>query len=131
MPIPLHHIPVLFVASALTFGGMWANWDPHAAALEFGLPQHVADSLPAQSVMILSSGRGSAIGLAILVLYFKKQYVAIDTILISLLYVGFIDGWICWREGVPNRAIFRALSGALIAAMGWFGWTSSGAAVNA
>jgi len=35
-----------------------------------------------------------------------------------------VDGYMRWREGVPNKAIFRVASGAAIAAWGWFGMTA-------
>jgi hypothetical protein len=95
-----------------------------AAILEFGLPQRIAISNPAQSIMIVSSARISAIGLALFTFYFQEKFEAVDTILFILGYVGLVDGYVCWRESVPGKAVFRASSGGLIAAWGWFGMTA-------
>lgn len=38
--------------------------------------------------------------------------------------VGLADGYVCWQEGVPGRAVFRLASGLVIAAWGWFGMTA-------
>ncbi|KAJ6519175.1 hypothetical protein C8R45DRAFT_14168 [Mycena sanguinolenta] len=123
--IPLRHIPPLFVATALTFGGLWPVFDGPGAIRDFGLPERVAVSSPAQSVMILSSGRGTAIGLALFAFYFQRKYAAFDTVMASLLYVGLVDGYVCWLEGVPGKALFRFSSGVLIAGWGVLGFTSS------
>jgi len=128
MLVPLRHVPILFVASGLTFGGMWANVNPHGAALLFGLPPRIAESLPAQAVMTLCSGRSSVIGMAIWTFYLKKDYAAVDTILILIGYLGLVDGYICWREGVPAKAVERAVASIFAAAVGWFGWTADAAA---
>jgi hypothetical protein len=41
------HVPPLFVATALTFGGLMPFFDAEAAILEFGLPKQIAISKPA------------------------------------------------------------------------------------
>lgn len=94
------------------------------AIREFGLPQRIAMSKQAQSIMVTSSARITAIGLALFTFYFQGKLAEFDTILAILGYVGLVDGYVCWREGVPNKAIFRTVSGLLIAAWGWFGMTT-------
>ncbi|KAI9644960.1 hypothetical protein NHQ30_006995 [Ciborinia camelliae] len=120
----LRHIPPLFVATALTFGGLIPFFNAEYAILEFGLPKRIAVSKPAQSIMILSSARISAIGIALFTFYFQGKYTAVDTVLATLGYVGLVDGYVCWCEGVPNKAVFRFLSGVLISAWGWLGMTA-------
>jgi len=93
------------------------------AILEFGLPKRIAISKPAQSVMILSSARITTLGLALFTFYFQNKLAAVDTILLLLGYVGLADCYVCWIEGVPNKAVFRLASGLVIAAWGWFGMT--------
>lgn len=110
------HIPTLFVAAATTFGGLIPIFNAEYAILEFGLPPRIASSNPAQSIMILSSARISTLGLALFVFYFQDKLVAVDTILLLLGYVGLVDGYVCWLEGVPKKALFRLASGVLIAA---------------
>lgn len=122
----LFHLPPLFVAAATTFGGLIPFFNAEYAILEFGLPQRIASSRPAQSVMILSSGRITAIGMSLFAFYFQGKLVEFDTVLTILgAYVGLVDGYVCLREDVPNKAVFRTASGLAIAAWGWFGLTSA------
>ena len=118
------HIPRLLVASALTFGGLIPFFNAECAILEFGLPKRIAVSKPAQSVMIVSSVRITAIELALCTFYFQEKWEAFDTVLALLGYMGLVDGYVCWREGVPDKAVFRAASEVSIAAWGWLGWTA-------
>lgn len=120
----LRHVPPLFVATATTFGGLMPFFNAEYAIREFGLPQRIAMSKQAQSIMVTSSARITAIGLALFTFYFQGKLAEFDTILAILGYVGLVDGYVCWREGVPNKAIFRTVSGLLIAAWGWFGMTT-------
>ncbi|KAL8993767.1 MAG: hypothetical protein Q9169_006099 [Polycauliona sp. 2 TL-2023] len=121
----LRHIPPLLVATALTFGGLMPFFNAEHAIQEFGLPKRIAISKPAQSIMIVSSARITAIGIALFTFYFQGKFEAVDTILLILGYVGLVDGYVCWLEGVPGKAVFRTLSGTLIAAWGWYGMTLS------
>ncbi|KAL8646340.1 MAG: hypothetical protein Q9226_006901 [Calogaya cf. arnoldii] len=121
----LRHIPPLLVATALTFGGLMPFFNAEYAIQEFGLPKRIATSKPAQSVMIISSARITAIGIALFTFYLQGKFEAVDTILFILGYVGLVDGYVCWLEGVPGKAVFRTLSGTLIAAWGWYGMTVS------
>lgn len=95
------------------------------AILEFGLPPRIATSKPAQSIMIVSSARITAIGLALFIFFFRGQLEVVDIILVTLGYVGLVDGYVCWLECVPQKAIFRTFSGLCIAAWGWFGMTAA------
>jgi hypothetical protein len=63
----LWHIPPLLVATVTTFGGLipFFNADAEYTILEFGLPQSIAVSKPAQSIVIVSPARITAIGLAL------------------------------------------------------------------
>ena len=120
-----YHISPLLVATALTFGGLIPFYNAEYAISEFGLPPRIAKSNSAQSVMIVSSARVTAIGLAMFTFYYRGQHEAVDTILTILGYVGLVDGYVCWYEDVPRRALFRASSGILIATWGWFGLTAA------
>ena len=75
--------------------------------------------------MIVSSARITAIGIALFTFYFQGKLEAVDTILLILGCVGLVDGYVCWLQGVTGKAIFRTLSGTLIAAWGWYGMTLS------
>ncbi|EXJ67066.1 uncharacterized protein A1O5_09712 [Cladophialophora psammophila CBS 110553] len=118
------HAPVLLVATCLTFGGMIPFWNPHGAILEFGLPERIAISEPAHTSFIISGARVSALGMAIWVFYLQGKLAAVDTILALLLYVGGADAYVCWQEGVPMSAIFRAVSGIVIGGWGMLGLTA-------
>lgn len=74
--------------------------------------------------MILSSARITATGLAIFVFYFQGKFEAVDVILVTMGYVGAVDGYVCWKEGVKGKAVFRAMCGAAIAAWGLYGMTA-------
>ncbi|KAJ7044575.1 hypothetical protein C8F04DRAFT_1068786 [Mycena alexandri] len=102
LPFRARHILPLLVASALTYrGGMIPFWNPDGAIREFGLPEHIAVSQPAPASFITSDGKVNAV----------------DPIMALLGYVGAADAYVCWQEGVPNKAIFRGLSGLVIG--GW------------
>ena len=126
--LSLRHLPGLFIASTQTFGGLvplfsapWAEW----AITAYGLP-HIATSQPAQTMMIVSSARMTALGLAIFAFHFQGRYEAVDTMMVTLGWVGLIDGYVSWMEGVKGRVAFRWIAGAVIAAMGWYGLHTGG-----
>ncbi|OJD18468.1 hypothetical protein AJ78_01524 [Emergomyces pasteurianus Ep9510] len=120
----LWHIPSLLVASATTFGGLLPFFNAEYAIKEFGLPQRIATSKQAQSVMVTQSARTTAIGMTLLTFYSQGKLAEFDTILIILAYLGLVDGYVCWREGMAGKAVFRASMGMLIAAWGGFGMTA-------
>ncbi|KAH6666836.1 hypothetical protein B0J14DRAFT_189181 [Halenospora varia] len=96
---PLHHTPALFIAFAMTCGGLLPFFNPQFSISGLGFPSPIYTSKPAQSIMALCSGRTTAIGLAIGTLYYQGNFVAIDTILMCLCWVGLVDGLVLWREG--------------------------------
>jgi hypothetical protein len=121
----LNHIPALFVATALTFGGMVPIFDAKFAIRETGFSQRLYNSKEAQSIMTLGMGRTTVIGLALYTYYFQGKFVEEDTLLSILgAYLGAIDAYVCVKEGVAGKAVFRGSSGAVIATIGWFGTTS-------
>jgi hypothetical protein len=119
------HIPALFVATALTFGGMVPIFNAKSAIREMGFPPRLHNSKEAQSIMTLGMGRTTVIGMALYTFYFQDKFAEVDTLLTILgAYLGAIDAYVCVKEGVPGKAVFRGSSGAVIAAIGWFGMTS-------
>ncbi|TKX25760.1 hypothetical protein C1H76_1906 [Elsinoe australis] len=113
------HFPALLLATTLALGGTMPLFNGERAIQEFGLPQRIAISKPAQTVMTTSSARVSAVGLSIWAMYFNGHYQAIDIVMASLGYVGIIDCWVCWKEGVTGKAIFRVLAGSFISVLGF------------
>lgn len=124
-PFYYTHIPTLFVATALTLGGMWPLYNPQSAIREMGFPPRIHTSKEAQAIMTLGMGRTTCIGLALWTFYLQGKLEEIDTILVLLgTWVGTIDAWVCLKEGVLGKAMFRGASGAVIALWGWKGMTA-------
>ncbi|KAH0489341.1 hypothetical protein TgHK011_009774 [Trichoderma gracile] len=123
---PRHVIPLL-VASATTFGGLWPFWSPKNAMLEFGLPERIAASPAAHPVMVLCSARTTALGMLMFVFYRQEKFAAVDTVMAVMgAYLGLVDGYVCWKEEMPGKAVFRCVSGMMIAAWGLAGLTEGG-----
>ncbi|KAI0161878.1 hypothetical protein GGR52DRAFT_143785 [Hypoxylon sp. FL1284] len=119
------HIPTLFTATVMTFGGMWSYLDPRAAMLEFGLPERIASTPAAAAVMHINNARTTVVGMCLYTLYFRRQLSACDTILAILCaYAGLVDSYVVWREGNPRKAAFRLVSSGLLSAAGFAGWTA-------
>ncbi|KAF2008136.1 hypothetical protein P154DRAFT_516855 [Amniculicola lignicola CBS 123094] len=124
-PFALAHIPTLFVATAVTFGSMIPLFNAEWAITHLGLPRRVAVSKEAQTMMIFGTARATVIGASMLVFYYQGKLVEVDTVMVLLgAYVGAVDAYVCWLEGVQDKTVFRGVSGALIAAWGWFGMTA-------
>lgn len=87
--VSLHHIPGLFVAFTQTFGGPPSFFNPRWCIQKYGLPDTIADSKPAQTMMVVSSARMTAIGLALFTFHFQHEFAAVDTLLICL------GGYVC------------------------------------
>ncbi|KAI1084822.1 hypothetical protein F5B20DRAFT_222471 [Whalleya microplaca] len=121
----LRHIPALFTATVMTFGGMWSYFDARGAMLEFGLPDRIASTLAAAAVMKINNARTTAFGMCMYTLYFRRELVVCDTILAILgLYAGLVDSYVVWTEGNPRKAAFRLVSSGLLSAVGFAGWTA-------
>ncbi|KAK3299771.1 uncharacterized protein B0H64DRAFT_313971 [Chaetomium fimeti] len=118
----LAHIPALFVASAMTFGGFWPFFDARAATAEMGLPRRFSDAHESRTIFQLCAGRTTALGLILFTLYFQHKLAEVDTVMVILGgYVGAVDGYVFWREGCRGKAVQRAVSGFVIAVCGWYG----------
>ncbi|KAK1236108.1 hypothetical protein PQX77_000652 [Marasmius sp. AFHP31] len=121
----LRHIPALFVASTTTFGGFWPLFNAKAAILDFGLPPRVAKSPEAQSVMKCCSARTTVLGTLIFIFYAQNRLDAVDIVLGAMgVWVGLVDGYVCWMEGVPGKAVFRGTAGMAIGMWGLAGLTA-------
>jgi hypothetical protein len=121
------HIPPLFIATTVTFGGMTPFFaGGEKSVLSFGLPQRVAISKPAQAVMILSSARASVYGIALWGMYLGNHFAAMDILFASMGYLAFVDAWVLWKEGSPmSKVAFRFISAGLIAVWGLLGMSAS------
>ncbi|KAL5044811.1 hypothetical protein BDW71DRAFT_95881 [Aspergillus fruticulosus] len=123
-PFAFIHIPPLVVATATTLGGLIPFFNAERAILDFGLPARIASEKPAQAIMVLKCGRITAFGLTLWTFYAQGKLEEFDTVLMILGgYVGAVDAWVCWKEGVPGKAVFRGLSGTCICLWGLLGLT--------
>jgi hypothetical protein len=122
----LLHVPPLLAATAMTIGAIMPFWDPEGAIRLFGLPERIATSQPAQACFTLYGARATCLGMAIWIFYLQGKLKSADTILALQGYVAAVDAYICWQEGVPKKAIFRALVGVIVGGWGALGLTSRG-----
>ncbi|EPE28380.1 hypothetical protein GLAREA_09500 [Glarea lozoyensis ATCC 20868] len=122
-PFSILHIPPLLIATATTFGGLWPFINPHSALLEFGFPKATATSKPAQSVMVVCSARTTATGASIFAFYYMGDLKAVDVMLMVLGYVGAVDAYVCYGEGMRDKAVLRGVAGGVIALWGVTGMT--------
>ncbi|KAH6999129.1 hypothetical protein EDB80DRAFT_60611 [Ilyonectria destructans] len=117
------HIPPLFIATTFTFGGMLPFWKPARAIQEFGLPDHIAKSREAHTCFAAYGSRMSMFGIAIYTFYFRGDHRSLDTILSLLVVAGAADGYLCWKEGVPGKGLFRFVSSVILGGYGYLGLT--------
>ncbi|ETS73550.1 hypothetical protein PFICI_14496 [Pestalotiopsis fici W106-1] len=123
--LQIRHVPALFVATTMTFGGIWSFFDARRAMLEFGLPDRIASTPGAASVMLINNARTTAFGLCMYAFYIRGQLAACDTILAILgAYAGLVDSYVVWTEGNPRKAVFRLVSSGLLSAAGFAGLTA-------
>ncbi|KAF2798165.1 hypothetical protein K505DRAFT_322103 [Melanomma pulvis-pyrius CBS 109.77] len=122
--VPRHIFP-LFIATTITFGGAMPFWaGPERAIIAFGLPERTSVSKPAHALIITQSARVSALGVALWGMYLGGHFEAMDMLFASLGYVGLVDTYVCWKEGMAGKAVFRAVSTAPIAIWGLLGMTA-------
>ncbi|KAF4548416.1 Hypothetical protein D9617_28g065220 [Elsinoe fawcettii] len=113
------HIPALLLAATITIGGTMPLYNPERAILTFGLPQRIASVRETWPVMASGSARVSAMGLGIWAMYFAGHTKAIDVFMSSFIYIGIVDGWICYQEGVTGAALFRLISSTAVSLIGF------------
>ena len=123
--ISARHLPPLFIGTAFVFGGAIPFFNARAAIEYFGLPERIATSEPAHTVMAVYGSRTMILGLAILSFYRQGKLAAVDTLMACIGALGAFDGYICWKEGIPATGVFRAISSFLVGGWGWFGLTQS------
>lgn len=110
-------------------GAVLPLWNPERAIRMFGFPERIATSQPAQACFAVYGARATCLGMAIWVFYLQGKLQAVDTILALQSYVMAVDTYVCWKEGVPKKAVFRAVTGILVGGWGLLGLTS-GASIN-
>ncbi|KAH7160666.1 hypothetical protein EDB81DRAFT_782735 [Dactylonectria macrodidyma] len=120
------HIPPLFIATAFTFGGLLPFWNPSRAIREYGLPDRIATSRDAHTCFAIYGSRTSIFGVALWTFYLRGDFKALDTLMGLLVGAGAFDGYLCWKEGVPGRGLFRFLSSVVVGGWGLLGLSSRG-----
>ncbi len=129
--IPPRHLFPLFTMTSVTLMSFPAYFNtPFAMHNLFGLPQRIATSPTASSPFILMTARIQAIGIMMCVFYAKGEYAAVDTVMAILgTWVTAVDVWICLKEGVRDKAVFRGVMGGLVGLCGWMGLTAVGVSI--
>jgi hypothetical protein len=107
-------------------GAVMPLWNPQGAIRAFGFPERIATSQPAQACFTVYGARATCLGMAIWIFYLQGKLQAVDTILALQSYATAVDAYVCWREGVPQKALLRALAGVLVGGWGLLGLTSRG-----
>ncbi|KAI2608788.1 uncharacterized protein GGS25DRAFT_290766 [Hypoxylon fragiforme] len=117
------HIPPLFIACAMAFGGLMPIFNPEGALVEFGFPEYFADDPLTFPVMVSQSVRTTAVGLIMLVFYAQNKLAEIDTVMaVGCTYIGVMDCYVLWSDR-QGMALFRLICGLAIGAWGFAGLT--------
>lgn len=65
-------------------------------------------------------------GVSMWIFYLRGELKTLDTLMALLFWAGVSDGYLCWKEGVPGKALFRFFSGLVVGGWGFLGLTSRG-----
>ena len=65
-------------------------------------------------------------GVSMWIFYLRGDFKSLDTLMALLFWAGVADGYLCWKEGVPGRALFRFSASLLVGGWGLLGLTSRG-----
>ncbi|CAJ0548240.1 Ff.00g049940.m01.CDS01 [Fusarium sp. VM40] len=120
------HIPAMFIGTAFTLGGLLPFRAPARAMREYGLPEGIVRSEPAQTAFAIYGSRVSAYGLALWTFYLRREYHVVDTLLSMLFWWGVADLWVCLKAGAPRTGAWRFISSVLLGGWGYFGYTAKG-----
>ncbi|SPO06470.1 uncharacterized protein DNG_09160 [Cephalotrichum gorgonifer] len=122
------HIPALFSATAMFFGGLWPLFGadgPRATMIEYGLPQHIAEAPEAAPVMVAISGRTTVIGALMYLLYYRRRYDVVDTIMAVMgFYLAVLDPYALYGLASTSWCVFRGVSTFAFGLMGYYGLTA-------
>lgn len=116
----------MFIGTAFTLGGLLPFRAPARAMREYGLPEGIVRSEPAQTAFAIYGSRVSAYGLALWTFYLRREYHAVDTLMSMLFWWGVADLWVCLKAGAPRTGVWRFLSSVLLGGWGYFGYTAKG-----
>lgn len=61
------------------------------------------------------------------IFYQQERFADVDTVMLVMgAYLGLVDGYVCWKEGMSGKAVFRCVSGMVIAGFGMTSLTEGG-----
>lgn len=117
--ITLRYLPALFIATTFnsdrrfmaTVGRKSSNTRVRPARAESNLPE---STISRDSLRFPNYSTGPSAPYNLL----RRMYSAVDIMMLFLEWAGAVDGYVCWTGAVPGRAVFRFLSGGVIAALG-------------
>ena len=94
---------------------------PAGTMREMGLSERMAVSVAAQRAMIIGGARTSVLGIVTFILYLQGDLATVDTVMSLMPWLGWMDGYVCWKEGKPGFGLFRAVAATLIGVWGMLG----------
>lgn len=92
--------------------------------LHYGLDERVADIPETWVVWHVGNARTACLGILMFIFYFQRRYDVLDTFLVvSASYLGVVDCYLLWTQGLGSMGVFRLLSSSVFAALGAAGFT--------
>lgn len=87
--------------------------------LHYGLDERVADIPETWVVWHVGNARTACLGILMFIFYFQRRYDVLDTFLmVSAGYLGVVDCYLLWTQGLGSMGVFRLLSSSVFAALG-------------
>lgn len=119
------HLPALFTAAAQCWGTIWplVSGSTRSVLMHYGLPERVADVPETWTVWHVGNARTACLGILMFTFYAQRRYEVVDTFLIATGYLGIVDCYILWSEGLLSTGVFRLLSSSGFAVLGAVGFT--------
>lgn len=120
------HLPALFTAAAQCWGTIWplVSGSTRGVLLHYGLPDRVAEVPEAWTVWHVGNARTACLGILMFTFYGQRRYDVLDTFLVAIgVYLGLVDFYILWGEGLPSTGAFRLLGSSVFAVLGLVGFT--------
>lgn len=124
------HLPALFTAAAQCWGTIWplASGSTRSVLLHYGLPERIADVPETWTVWHVGNARTASLGILMFIFYAQRRFDVLDTFLIiSGGYLGLVDCYILWTEGLPSAGVLRLLGSSVFAVLGAVGFTQGSA----
>ncbi|KAI1345472.1 hypothetical protein F5Y01DRAFT_57214 [Xylaria sp. FL0043] len=118
-------LPVIISGLTMTLWGFLPFLNARRAMLELGFSTRVANSRSAALPMIIVGSHTTILGLLIVIFYFQGKFEALNTVLITMPYAGFVEGYFVRKEGNWGKAIFPTVTGFILGGHGLSGLLAS------